>query len=62
MEKTEKIKIIESLLNGEHNLSIEQKQLLQELNRKTINSKNYGDLKYIATELAKILFHIFTES
>jgi hypothetical protein len=61
MNKTEIIEFIESLLNGQHNLTQQQITTLLKLKEQTLKSNRYIDLKIIGTELAKVLFHLFTE-
>lgn len=55
------IKTIDSLLNGEHNLSEEQQEQLVELKKQITKSKTFGDLKSIAKEFLQLLIVYFKD-
>ncbi len=61
-EKIQFIETIDSLLEGEHNLSNEQRQQLIEYKEDITKSKTYGDLKAILIELGRFIILCFKDS
>jgi hypothetical protein len=57
MEQTILLIHINSLLDGDHNLTKDQREALQFIKEETSKAKTYGDLQEIAVELFK--FFIF---
>ena len=55
MEKKLQIQYIDSLLNGDHNLTKEQREFLEFIKKKTSRAKTYGDLQEIGVELLRFL-------
>ncbi len=62
MKRIEKIKCIDSLLEGDHNLTKEQKRFLQSLKTEVLRAKTYGDLKILCSELLKFLAQLYLET
>lgn len=60
--KKEYIRIIDSLLEGEHNLNNEQKQQLIEIKKSITKSKTYENLKVIAIEFLRFFGMFFKDS